>query len=854
MATGPSTVFATWNELELLWRAFDQAWRSGPRPRIEAYLPAIEPARSRALPELARMDLEFRLKAGERARVEEYVDRYPLLGDNDVLSLLHDEWDLRRRSEPALNLDEFRRRFPNLSGDISADWERATRSTKSRSVQSRFGKYELLEVLGRGAFGVVYRAIDDLDRQVALKIPRPDSLISTTDVDRFLTEAKCAAQLNHPNIVKIYEFGRIEGTCYIASEFVPGKTLAAVFAEGRLDVRSTAILIEKLAAAVHHASAAGVLHRDIKPANILIDATGAPHLADFGLAKRPDIDPARTYAGQLVGTLAFMAPEQARRDLDKIDRRSDLYSVGVVFYEALVGKLPFTGTFDQVLHSLLEEEPPPPRRIDPTIPRDLETLCLKCLEKDPAQRFENAGELAEELSRFLAYVPIRTRPAGIVERGAKWCRRRPAVAGLAAAVIVVAAVGITTAVWQASSLKESNAKSEHLASAVVSGNTRLHASESRSEKRIRGFDEFLGRMLALRELNLGSAQFMTAEEQKKLREFIQSTQAALRELPGERQVSARLVQANRLLGWGYGLVGDPARSRSAFGEVFALTKNYDLETMADNSLAREVAASHNDFANVLRRSGAVADAEPHYREALRLRRTLVGVNHSTRVQSAELAESLNDYGIWLHRSGRREMARDLFIEARQIREQLVRDEPQNVRYRRDLAANESNLALLEYAAKQFKSARDLAQLAVDGYEAVGEVGPPALQLRIERAQSLTCLAMSERSLRRFTEATAASEKAIAILRDVVTNNTNVAAFHYDLAVAYDCLGTTLGISNRLSDALAAFDSALREIDRATELAPRVAAYTRLRDTFEQSRASTERRLEAAAQVPAIPSQ
>jgi serine/threonine protein kinase/Tfp pilus assembly protein PilF len=308
-----------------------------------------------------------------------------------------------------------------------------------------FGDYELLEQIGRGGQGVVFRARQkSLNRIVALKVIGLGHWATEAHLKRFRLEAEAAARLEHPGIVPIHEVGERDGQCYFSMKFIEGGQLDEVARREPMLIRRAVELIGKVARTVHYAHEHGILHRDIKPGNILLDRNGEPHLTDFGLARLVEAYSTVTGTLEVLGTPSYMAPEQAAGNNAAVSSNTDVYGLGAVLYQLLTGQPPFAGgTTYETIRLLLDIEPRPPRLLNPKVDRDLSTICLKCLEKDPKRRYSSALALAEDLERWLKHEPIRARHTGVFARGKKWVQRNPSSALLAASLIVLA----TAAGW-----------------------------------------------------------------------------------------------------------------------------------------------------------------------------------------------------------------------------------------------------------------------------------------------------------------------------------------------------------------------------------------------------------------------
>jgi serine/threonine protein kinase/WD40 repeat protein len=388
------------------------AWRTGQRPRIDDYLADIfEPERSLLLRELVALDMDYRRLAGATPEGEEYRGYLPT-------------------QDPARLTQLNKIESPTLPSGVSPT------TTRVPEVPG----YQVLGELGRGGMGVVYWAWQtSLNRPVALKMILAGAHASSQEVARFQTEAEAVARLHHPHTVQIYEVGRHDKHPYMALEYVDGGSLAQKLAGAPLPARKAAELLQTLARAVSYAHERGIVHRDLTPANVLLTSAGEPKITDFGLAKLlvGDSD-VQTRTGAIVGTPSYMAPEQARGKSKEVGPAADVYALGAILYEMLTGRPPFRAeTPLDTLQQVQTQEPVPPSRLQPNVPRDVATICLKCLQKEPVRRYASAEALADDLHRFLAGMPIQARCVSSTERLWRWCRRNPAVAILTGSVLVL---------------------------------------------------------------------------------------------------------------------------------------------------------------------------------------------------------------------------------------------------------------------------------------------------------------------------------------------------------------------------------------------------------------------------------
>ena len=428
--------------LDRLCDRFEAAWQGGGRPCLEAFLAEAPAAlRAEALRQLLLLDVEYRRRAGEAPVPDDYLAHC-----GDAPAVLHDILG------PSVPLTPARR---------APGWVTASGSTAAPLIPGGCGDevvpaipgYEILGELGRGGMGVVYQARQvRAGRVVALKTVLSGVHAGAEQRARFRTEAEAVARLQHPNIVQVFEVGEHGGLPYFSLEFCPGGSLEKKLAAAPLPPQQAAALVEALARAMHAAHAKGVIHRDLKPANVLFAEDGTPKVGDFGLAKMLDED-GRTATGVLLGTPSYMAPEQADGRAREIGPAADVYALGAILYACLAGRPPFkAATSLETVRQVREQEPVSPRSLNRQVPRDLETICLKCLRKEPQRRYESAEALAADLRRWRAGEPIHARRPSVARVAARWVRRHPAAASSLAAGAILVAVVTLSSLWYSAQL------------------------------------------------------------------------------------------------------------------------------------------------------------------------------------------------------------------------------------------------------------------------------------------------------------------------------------------------------------------------------------------------------------------
>jgi tetratricopeptide (TPR) repeat protein len=544
--------------------------------------------------------------------------------------------------------------------------------------------YEMLGVLGRGGMGVVYKARQvGLNRLVALKMILGGGQAAGEALARFRREAEAVARLQHPNVVQVYDVGEHEGRPYFTLELLEGGGLDRRLAGTPLPPRLAAALVQALAEAVHAAHSRGIVHRDLKPSNVLLAADGTPKITDFGLAKQLDADAGQTRTGSVLGTPSYMAPEQADGHVAAVGPRTDVYALGAILYELLTGRPPFKApTTLETLMEVRNEEPAPPRQLQSRTPRDLETVCLKCLEKEPRRRYASAAALAEDLRRFQAGEPILARPTGLPEKAAKWVRRRPTLAGLLAAVavlLVALALGGAAAVY-------------------LVNEARIDERTARGEAEERGE---ANRLLAEKEEKARKKAEDAADSEAEARKKAEIDAARARAATG---MLAAVFQAPDPLGLNGVAPVIPKQTGENLTVREVLTRAVKtLEVQAKDQ--PEVYAMLLDaLGNAHRSLGMYDEAERLLTRALELRRRLYGDDH------LDTAASLHNIGWLYHDRGDYDRALAHYEKALAIRSKhLPADDPQVLDCRFNLAWLHSEIGDNALAIPEF---RELVELRI----------------------------------------------------------------------------------------------------------------------------------------------
>jgi serine/threonine protein kinase len=536
-------------------------------------------------------------------------------------------------------------------------------SVKSGDTSAEdFAGYQLLEEIARGGMGVVFRALQTkVNRVVALKMILSGQLASEEEVRRFRSEAEAAALLDHPNIVPVFDVGECDGRHYFSMGYIDGQSLAERLKVGPLSPTDAAALMVPISDAVACAHDNGVIHRDLKPSNVLIDSNGAPRVTDFGLARQMESASNLTATGQVMGTPSYMPPEQAAAETDRIDARSDVYSLGAILYTLVTGRPPFQAAhIVETLRQVIDEEPVEPRILNPDVDADLETICLKCLNKEPSQRYQTATELVEELKRYLDGRPILARSVTRTERLWRWCRRNQMIAALTGTAIVSLLTGTVVSVYFAILAEKRAALAE---TGVATALTALESAIDKIQNKLR---------------------FIPAAQEIR-RELLKDAMESLQKVSGQVQMQSRVdvnsAKALVDLGLLFVELGDEegfsslATAEANFRSAVRIFRETVPEDETDPQMLRDKSWALCECGSFLLDQNQLNDAEGMLQEALDLRRQLLQRTPEDPMAPFRLSVSLSDWSDLLAMRRQFQPAISFLVEALELAERAASTQP-----------------------------------------------------------------------------------------------------------------------------------------------------------------------------------
>jgi serine/threonine protein kinase/Flp pilus assembly protein TadD len=772
--------------------------------------------------------------------IEELINRIQTgAGDVEAFIAAHpDHAEALRRLLPAAQV------LADLSSSAQADG--SFPPTEVAVASGELGDFRLAREVGRGGMGVVYEAEQiSLHRRVALKVLPFASTLDSKRLKRFQNEAQAAASLHHTNIVPVYATGCERGVHYYAMQFIDGRSLAEVIAErqagagpGFAAPSSETVAAAQLATepllpnpvffqrvaewgvqageALEHAHSLGVVHRDVKPANLLVDGQGRLWLTDFGLA-RVGADAGLTMTGDVLGTLRYMSPEQALAKHDLVDHRSDVYSLGATLYELLTRR-PAVGGKDkeEVLARIAFEEPVSPRRLDKSIPAELQTIVLKALAKEPAERYATAQELADDLSRFLQQKPILARRTGTWERFRKWARRRPALVGLMAVTVLALAGLVAGLLWHNTQL-----------SAAVERERKL-AWEADQQKQEAQKKRAVARLAVDRMYTQVASKWLDTEPgaQKLQREFLEEALRFYQELaqePGAGPTAQQeLANAYRQMGAIHLKLGQRAEAEEALNRAVAIAEELATQDPERADYQKDLASIYYQLGNLNYEVPRAKESEQYFRRSLAIHRKMADRFPSDAGNRQRIGTALINLGNVLQSTGRMPEAEAAYREARSVLLQVTVESPETAEFHVALGGALNNLAILEDQRGNFREARGLLEEAIRQQKDALRSNPRRKSALRFLDAHYSCLSEVLRELGETEKAFGAMRESIAVARRLVNEFPDIPGYRSGLATSEAALGQLYFRSGQPGEAAAAYRSALATMEQSRADLPRAA--------------------------------
>jgi len=793
--TVPASLMRFSDELEQMLLRFEDAWNEGVPTDLRGFCP---PQSDLAfVKELVRIDMARRKSRNLPIEVCRYMAAFPEL-ESEQVSL--------NEFASCTNVDS---KTPCTGGALS--------------LRPAPG-YEILGELGRGGMGIVYKARQtNLNRVVALKMIRSSEIASNEELARFRGEAEAVAALTHRHIVQLHEFGTHDGMPYFTLEYMPGGSLADRVKDAPLAARDAAELVEGLALGVAEAHLHNVIHRDLKPGNVLLAADGTPKIADFGLAKRADAaltDASLTRTGDVIGTPQYMSPEQARGEKN-IGPATDIWALGAILYRVLTGRPPFLGaTAMETIQQVTDSEPISPRSLVPTTPRDLETICAKCLQKEPARRYATAKELAEDLRRFLDGQPILARPVSVLERGVKWARRRPAAA-TALGLLVSLVIGLGIGLWAVNRERRRTATERDQKNTALETETKARiltmntlrkltddVVEKQMLRRVGGLTDDDKRFL--REIQAQYEEFATLAGSSAEQRIIQAegryrvasisatlgetaaaeshyTQALelyrdlLNELPAHAGVRKSRARARNNLGLLYLTTGRPKQAEAILAESLAEKVHLANESPADMELQFDLASTHAVIGRLCYESDRLADAAKSYSTAIEIQKRSVAQAIDRPEYRQQLALNYYNLADIYNNLGKSKEAETACAEAIALQKSLSVEHPTRVEYRRDLAGSYHVSTILHLTSARLTEAIEMCRAALSIRKKLVAEFPVHFEMRQELSLSYNLLGILLGKTKKDKEADEALAESQRIQEQLAIDFPNVPDCRHDLA-------------------------------------------------------------------------